>query len=348
MSIYLFVIYCGIAIFSIFSRKSKIGFYLSFIMAWLLIAGNDGNYDYFQYELRYDAGIYRDVKLDFGFGLLCETFKRMGLSYQEFKAVISFACLLLIFRTIKNMSRLPSLGAAIFLIFPFLIDITQFRNFISYSIVFFAIPYLFEDGKRNLIMYTIIVVLAATIHSSSAFYLLFLFVKIETKFRYLFVIIGVVFITVAKEALKARFVMESGINKFENYEMTSFAGALLGSFIVIANYLLVLYLYNKKRYNLLAQTLWLKFNTQNTWVYCNLMFVLIIPFLFDNANYSRVYRNVAVLNMIFFSNAYYIKKNLKILVMTIYYAYFVYFSFLRNNSFQDVIVPVFSHNIFAI
>lgn len=345
MSLFLLTIYCFTILFSIATRRGKIGFYLCFLVAWLLIAGNYDNNDYGQYVLRYDAGL--EVLVDIGFSILCEFFKNLGFDYQTFKGFISFICLLMIFKTIKKMSWSPSLGAAFFLIFPFIIDVTQFRNFVSYSVVFVAIPYLFENDRRSLIKYIAIILVASTIHTVSVFYLLFLLSKIKIKNMH--VIIGVIAIGVAKETFKMFFANKIGTDKLDFLEKPSLIGAVFGSFVVVMNYILIRYVHGKKRYDLSsAKTMMVKFCSMNTWVYCNLMFVFIIPFLFDNGNYSRVYRNVAVLNMIFIANAYYIRKSIRLLLLTTYYAYFVISTYLSSSYFQDVLYPVFTYNTFAL
>jgi hypothetical protein len=345
MSFFLLTIYFFTIFFGIATRRGKFGFYLCFLVAWLLIAGNYENADYWQYVMRYDDGLV--IQVEIGYSLLCEIFRNLGCNYLEFKAIVTFISLFFIFKTIYRLSVSPSVGAALFLIYPFIIDITQIRNFIAYGIVFAAIPYLFNNDWKSIVKYCAIVFLASTIHVSAIFYLLFILAKVRIKFFY--VVVGIVILEVAKEALKLFFANQMGTEKLDFLEKPSVIGAIFGSIIVYLNYLLIYFVYNKKRFvKSQSKFLWARFSTEKIWLYCNMMFLAIIPFLFDNGNYSRVYRNMAILNMIFILNAYYVKKKIKLFLMITYYAYFIITGYFARDYFQEVLHPVFTFNYFAL
>lgn len=346
MNIVLLILYLFIIVFCFAFKKNKAGYYLAFLMAWILIAGNFNNADCGQYELRYESGM--GVTVDIGFSFLCNTFYNLGFDYQAFKGIISFVCLLLVFRTIKKLSFHPAIGAAFFLIFPFIIDITQFRNFVSYSIVFSALPYLLDSKKSSLAKYVAIVLLASSVHTASLFYLVFALSKIKIKVWYVITI--AIFVYLAKEAIKGYFLIQFDTQKLENLTQTSLLGAIAGSLVVILNYLLIWYVHkNYKKWKpapvKMSQKA-LAFCSENTWIYCNMLVLLVIPFLFDNGNYSRIYRNIAVLNMIFMYNAYYLNKQKRYILMLCYYSYFVITTYLMGSYFSDIFAPVFYNNAF--
>lgn len=346
MNILLFILYLLIIVYCFAFKKIKAGFYLAFLMAWVLIAGNYDNADYDQYLLRYESGL--EVTVDIGYSCLCNFFCNLGFDYQTFKGIVSFVCLLMIYRTINKLSLHPSVGAALFLIFPFIIDITQFRNFVSYSVVFSAIPHLFDNKRFGLIKYVAIVLLASSIHAASIFYLVFALSKIKVKVWYVIVI--ALFVYLVKEAMKGYFSIRLDTQKLENLTQTTMLGAIAGSLVVIINFLLIRYVhkgYNyKKPIPAKMPQRALAFCTDNTWLYCNMLLLLIIPFLFDNGNYSRIYRNIVVLNMIFIYNAYYLNKQKRYVLMLCYYAYFVFTTYLQGSYFSDIFAPVFYNNSF--
>ena len=341
MSAILVLLYLITIILCFLRPKSKIVVVLAFIVTWVLIAGNYDNADYDHYLIRYDRGL--DVFVDFGFSSLCNFFNRLGYDYQTFKGFISFICLLFVFRTISKFCKDVSFGIALFLIFPFIVDITQFRNFVAYSIVFLGMPSLFEEGKRGVVKFLIFVVLASTIHSSSVFYAFFAL----SKFRIKWWQIGftAVIIYFSKEVIKLYFAQMLETDKLEFFEKTSILGALFGAIVVLITISIIWFVNSRQKGNYYAgNKLPYKFCSKKTWVYCNMTLIILIPFLFDNANYSRVHRNIAVLNMIFIYNAYYINKNIKILLMCGYYAYFVFSSYLAGNYIKEVLYPVFTYN----
>lgn len=351
MTIVLLLLYALIIILGMCRNKSRAVFVLEFLFAWLLIAGNFDNADYEQYLIRYQRDL--GVLTDPGFSLLCNLFNGLGWDYQSFKALLSFVCLLLVFSTIHKMSRYPALGGAIFLIFPFIIDITQFRNFVSYSIVIGGLPYLFKPGKRNLLKYSLIVLVAGLFHTASLFYLSFVLTRYRLKVWHVAAMTAGVF--VVKEAVKLFFSATFETNKLEAVETSSMMGAIFGSVVLIMGIVLIWYAYRQMRPFLMkhrrlvpylrrTRAPWLRFCTQRTWLYCNILFLMIIPFLFDNGNYIRICRNMALMNMLFVSNAFYIKKKMRTAILVVYYAYFVGTTYLIGNNLGDVFMPAFQYN----
>lgn len=341
MSLILVFIYITTILLCFLNPKSKAIVVLAFIVTWVAIAGNYDNADYDQYLIRYDRGL--DVFVDIGFSSLCYFFNKLGYDYQTFKGVISFICLIFVFRTISKFCKDVTLGVAIFLIFPFIIDITQFRNFVAYSIVFLGMPGLFEDGKKGVIIFLICVVLASTIHSSSVFYAFFVLSKYRIKWWHIGIVAIIIYFV--KEIIKLYFAQMLETDKLELFEKPSTLGAFFGAFVVLITVVIIWYVYSRQKGNhYTGYKLSYKFCSEKTWVYCNMMLIILIPFLFDNANYSRIYRNIAVLNMIFIYNAYYINKNLKLLLMSGYYAYFIFSSYLAGSYIKEVLYPVFTYN----
>lgn len=338
----LLTIYFIIIVSGIIKGKSKVIFGLTFVMAWVLIAGNYSNPDYEQYVLRYESGLY--VTVDIGYSFICNIFYNLGWSFGHFKYLLSFVCLLLIFRTLYKFSRYPALSAALFLLFPLIVDITQLRNFVAYSIVFTAIPYLFEDKKLSTLKYVAIVMIAATVHITSAFYLLFVLSKYKVKAWHIVLLaIGAYLV---KESAKLLFTIRFETNKLETLVQTSMSGFIFNAFIIVASTLLIWHIYNEKKNLISSNKLWVRICYENTWLLCNLAFLIIIPFMLDNGNYSRIFRNMAIMNVIFIANSYYLKKESKILYISAYYLYFVVFNYLWSNYFNEIFYPIFAYNSF--
>ena len=343
MSTLLLLIYIILIIAGIINKKSHFLFIITFLFAWILIAGNYQNADYGQYVQRYGWG--KDILVDFGFSFLCQFFLNFGFEYQGFKAVVSFICLLMIFRSINKLSPYSSFGAALFLLFPFVIDVTQFRNFIAYSIVFYAIPFLFHEGRNNVIKYVIIVLLASSIHATSLFYLLFVFSKI--KLNKYHVITCVIFAFVVKETLKAYLTIKYETGKLDDMPQSSLAGALFNVFIICMTVLMIWYACKRNRMHrsiCYVKDLKYRFEYDKTWLMCNMLLFMLIPFVMDSGNYERIYRNIAVLNMLFVYGAN-LKKQQKTLIIFAYYSYFVIFTYIIGDS-ELTFWPTFIYNSF--
>lgn len=99
-----------------------------------------------------------------------------GMRYAQIKAIICFVSLLLIWSTLLFF-RIGLKGRAFFwgtfMIFPALLDMTQIRFFAAAAIVIWGCRFLARFSFRNLVCYVLTCLLAALIHSSAAYYLLF-------------------------------------------------------------------------------------------------------------------------------------------------------------------------------
>lgn len=343
MSIILLFLYIIIIIAGVCFPKARVLFYIEFVLAWFLIAGNYDNADYANYLHRYDMG--KEVLLDAGFSVLCYFFDTLGFDYQGFKSILSLLCLLLVFRTIKKVSLRPAFIGSLFLLFPFILDVIQFRNFVAYSIVFAGIPYLYETGIKNAIKYVIIVIIATSIHFSAIFYLLFLLSKIRLKSWH--IALGILMVFVAKEFFKAFFSDYLDTDKLEFFDSPSKLGALFGSFVIIMNCIIIYYVYKSKKKCMITSNkdfFTMRFNAGNMWLLCNVLLVFIIPFLLDNGNYYRIFRNIIILNMAYIDNATYLRKNKRILIIAGYYLYFVVSNYFMGDYYEVVFKPVFTFN----
>ena len=336
----LFLLYITAVLWGMICRNGKVSFYFSFFIAWLLMAGNYDNADYENYIIRYDRGL--EVLVDPGFSIINYIFSSAGFSFAELKTVISFFCLILVFKSISILCANRSFGAALFLIFPLIIDITQFRNFVAYSIFYAAVPYLFENSKTSTIKYYVITLIAVSFHAALDWYLFLPLAKRDIKLK--FVIIGVIGLFTAKEMLMLLIQQYIGTDRLELFDKPSIAGALFGAFTLVINAVVVNTLYKREYYDIELDEYVDAYWMDKMWVNVNWLLLFIIPFLFDNGNYSRIFRNIVLLNMIFILNSYYLSKQTKTLVIAAYLAFFVFMNYLAGTYFEEVFSPIFSYN----
>ena len=103
--------------------------------------------------------------------------KWVGLGYNAFLAIMSFLFLLIRMVLIKKMSVRQNFVIGLYLLFPFIMDITQIRMFYATTIVLLGIFFLLQNKKSSDSLFVFFVIMATLVHSSCILYLLLLFAK---------------------------------------------------------------------------------------------------------------------------------------------------------------------------
>ena len=323
--------------------KSKYVAMWVFVFSWLLFAGNDNNNDFLEYKEKYEY-LDKDVLLEPGYGLLNYLFRSLGFDFMMFKALISFLGLLLIYRTIWKLTDYKALVATLYLIYPFIIDITQIRNFIASSIVIFAIPLLFQKGISSIFKYVAFVLTAATVHSAAFFYLVFIVAKRKIGIR--LILIGLAAVVSIKVTVYSLFQARFETEKLDVYEKPSIVGGLIMAFLIcITAYVIIQLSKRRNKSESQSGSLSSAFVNERIWPNIAMLTILIVPLCFDNASFTRIYRNLILFNMLFVANAYYIKWQRRKLLITLFMLYFTS-SYVLGTGWEYVVSPIFSYNIF--
>lgn len=178
--IYIFI---GLIILGVLLPKINIVSLLIIIfLGWLsLISVNIA--DFSSYE-----GIYYLISSDrlyqtgYGWYLLNSIGRNLGLTYIQFKTVLVVISLILLLITIKYfLGQNLNYIWALYLLYPSLINITQIRFAFAMSLVLFGLIFLFQKKVWSTIVYAFIVLGAMTIHTATAYYLLFLLIPLIEK-----------------------------------------------------------------------------------------------------------------------------------------------------------------------
>lgn len=155
--------------------KSKVITFLFAIYFWVLMGLNTYTPDYHSYEQYF---LYTSlVDVEPGFKLLCNIFRSIGLTYQQFRMVFAAIYSVLAVISVKRLTKHVNYVLAMFLLIPFVLNVSGIRFALAAMIVCFGIPYLLPDQKHGDIKYIACVLLASTIHVSTLFFLVFLFAK---------------------------------------------------------------------------------------------------------------------------------------------------------------------------
>ena len=310
--------------FGIFKPKSKIVTIALFLFMWLLIGWNTDNLDFENYFLKFNRfdgleDLFSGNLNDPGYSIISILFKFLGFDYYQFKIFFSFISLALIYSTIRKFALYPALVSLCYFIFIFALDVTQFRNFISYSIVIYAFRFLFQEGRKGVIIYSILIIISSSIHSSSLFYILLLLTRKNINLKIVLLIL--LFTYFGKSVIYQKYSMILETEKLTNrYSQGVSIFALFSMIIVqvINAYYINIYKFfklnnnriisipNKKR--ILISNYFPSF--QDSLVFTNshiiprmsLLFLLLIPFYADNMVFSRIFKNMVILNFIYISN----------------------------------------------
>lgn len=184
--------------------------FLLFIFLFICMGFNYDNADYDSYQSMYYASKYFDYNIfdymsalqygysrDPGFALLNKIFLEMGFSYDEFKCFITLLSLIMLFLLISKFVKNEWKVIVIYLMYPFFMDIIQFRNFLVEVLLIFALYLYLQGGKYKYFKYIGCLLFGATIHNVAIVYIGFLVYLYIKKFRigtyiiYFFILIGI-------------------------------------------------------------------------------------------------------------------------------------------------------------
>ena len=182
------IITCILIILGFCYRKSKFLFFIQGIWLWILIGFNSGGIDY---DVNEDIFLHSRKSLSFGEALtyIYELFKDHNLDFYVYTAVTSLVACIIIFGVIYKCSKNICLVASLIYLYPGIDFVIQKRYFLCMSILFLAIQFLNKKGKKNKIIYIILVLIASLCHSSALLYIVpFIFMFIPERYKYKIII----------------------------------------------------------------------------------------------------------------------------------------------------------------
>ena len=150
------------------------------LFAWVVAGLNTWNPDYDGYRLAYENICWEIIPNSraMGYAFTMFVFNSLGFSFQGYMALMSFLILLSIYKSIKFYMGNGNMAFLAYLIYPFLIDPIQIKQWIASAIIFFSLRYLLETTRKNFYKFFICLVLAVLMHSSCMYYAIFMLVFI--------------------------------------------------------------------------------------------------------------------------------------------------------------------------
>lgn len=271
-------------------------FVLLFMLMWIIMGFNTQNPDYEYYNnlfLRAKHGIsYHAVET--GFWFLINISVKLGIDYSMFIKIYTLIGLMLIGNSIVKYTKKSSLVLLLYMCYPFLLDVVQIRHFMAMAIFIFAMRYLEEYSKKNLLKYIACIVIAASQQIIALSFLVYILVYFtdQKKATALAVIFTIVNVICYRYALRTSLITRilSLRDKTIDYSGGYTVRQLL---LYVCFYIfLILFCVFLKKIN--------KKNDNNFFMYKICLYsTIFIPFLMIDFQYTRLFRGSIIVLYIF-------------------------------------------------
>lgn len=229
-------------------KKSKPLLVLISLYMWVLYAFNTNNGDF---QVYYE--IYSEVKqgrelwhFEPAFAIIMRLCAGLGLDYIGFKAIIGALQVGLLYKLFVKYSKAPALAMALFLIFPFIYNVSVVRGGLAGLFVCYGFCGYSQGGRNAKAKYLFWVFLGTLFHYSSIVFALYVFVGKIQKPRKVFIgsaVASLVFSAAAFSGLAFR-IMSIFTSRIKSLQWLSTAlyahlnatGVILVVFVFVANY----------------------------------------------------------------------------------------------------------------
>jgi hypothetical protein len=350
----LFIILTGIFL-GLFNKKSTMLLVISLLVIIYIFVNAVGLPDQEMYELQYSTGI-TNIDSEVGFRLLIEIGNKIGLTFFQFKLSLYIICFSLVYigcrRYIKNGNYILSL----YMLGALSPDLIQIRYFIATSIFIYAFHFLVEKSKYWFLKYCLCILVAATVHITSIFFLLFLLIRkrnFDKIAKWIFglgITLSVISIIFGNRFTWIQRIMESSIEDVRIEYYSQFAGEygfLLDWFLI--TYMILLMLWATK---VIRRSINAGINKESkqfiTSIYSiNTLMIIIFPFLVLSNQYIRLFRSTLFLSILaltlLITLAKFQNKNERLLFNLATFIFFILFFFIKYFfSANQFIYPLFN------
>ena len=205
LAFFILIIYCIIIHF--FSNK-QVMMLPVFIVSLSILIGltydvpDYGPYERYFYLAQYinfedfdeTTSQYYRVTNDMGYMFLNALGFSVGFTYPEFRFVSTLLCIIVIAAVVYRLTKNIALVLVMYLIYPFIMDVCQVRNFIAETLLLTATYFLTCDGKKRYLLFLVLIILATFIHKSFILYLPFIFFLYARKQKKLSIIYKICFL----------------------------------------------------------------------------------------------------------------------------------------------------------
>ena len=314
---------------------------------------NYWNGDYDAYRILYDSRweLFLLTEYETGYQILMFLGNLFDLSFQQFFIILSGVILLLWIRIVFKLSLHPAYFTFCFFIVFIPLDYVLVRNFLAFSIVMQGVVSVFNDSSFKYPKFIFAVLLAATIHITSIFYILLLFAfrpkVLSIKKIVLVICVGLCVLFLFREHLM-QIVSSYTLERDEIYK-SSLRSFVSYSTIQVLSYLVILHFYNKAKKKMVNQDMLItKYQKQtliNTMILNSNIILFILIILYTTVAITiRIFRLWGIVNVLYITNIIFDKNNkdaIKPLDVIIFILYLFYF-------FIEFIYTVLDDTLFSL
>lgn len=358
-----------IIILDIFFQRNKVLTIVNFAFMWILMGWSFGNADYEIYLNRYNYPSQYST-LEPLYSVLQSIFRDHGLQYYQFLIIMSGVFLLLRFLVVYGLTERQNLVYGLYLLYPFIFDVTQVREFYAISVVMVAVYFLVKLRRYNIISFVILVYIASLIHSSAIWYLMLLIPfwdkgsvkKFFKKSVFFFLTLLILSVTGALNKILNAFSNILGFDEkysqtftVNQYSYTQNNRYVVSLEIVIIFLLLFFTFYISKSCFYNKSNIF--FNIEGAYQFImktNIVMLLLIPFLWQSADIYRIQQGFLMIFYTFFS--FFItdeglgkisSRNLfSIMILLVLASFFLYLIISVPSLSNSVFWPTFLKNTF--
>ncbi|SCH00940.1 Uncharacterised protein [uncultured Clostridium sp.] len=340
---------------ALIKKKSKIIAICLILFMFTMMAFSYGNSDFETYEMYFEIygnnlSINAFFLLNGGFKWLCSLFQKLNLTYNDMLFFMSlFGFYNLIWVAKKYVQNINVVFALLY-IYPFIIDITQIRNFVSMTLLIRGIYYLITEKKNSkaIIKFGLFNSLATSFHLTFLYYFILICIRFIDRKNIKYI---------APIMVVGEMILWKGLCYFiAEYTSETKAAFYFGKHIRLVTLFIIVIYY-------LSINIWVNYiykrNTKIMWIAnmykINLVMLTTLPLVYHSFEFMRLYRNIFFMLYIMAANYYESHKKIVfnrkkiasaqiILISMILIAMFSLYFFIYRDYQLTVIIPAFEMN----
>lgn len=286
--------------------------------------------------------------------------RKLGLSFDTWRFLISVIGLFLYYKFITKFSPLPNVVYAGYLSYLMILDDVQIRNFLGCAVFCVALTILIKHQKRWRFNYFLVLACASMIHNSFWIYLLFLFVpdKLDNTRMVKYIGIGGSILTIAVVFVRSYisnivmlFSVVAGDKAMGYADMEIGFGGVIYVVAHTISFIGVYYVIKqmeKSKHNLSKTEYEKNIKVLKTILLVDGLSFAILPTVILAMTFYRLIRNLFFINAIAFTIGMKYNKNFFItfVIYVAYIAIFAYFDLNTQMGMEIVVNPFFNNNIY--
>lgn len=302
---------------------------LAFLSTFILITSNRTGVDIINYSnIYYREIVFSDIREPI-YTFLRIISRTSGLSFFEFRAILTFGMALFPIWIIHKFNIKPTFVLAFYLPSLMFLDSMQFRNSLALFILTWALYFLIKDNTctwKNRLIFAAIVIIAAQFHSAFIVYLIILIATLKNNKLYTqicfigsIVLLIITFLN-GREVPLISTIYSLLLNEGDGRRYVYGSGHLIFLYPMIVHIITTgALIYFSKNTGIVKKSDGCKLKYIALIKNINIIFFVFVPFIIMNTTYYRLIRNAFFLNIIAEAIIYSLeaKKSKKILIVLV-------------------------------